>query len=719
MLKKRAYLILLFCLLLFVTVAAEEGMFPLNQLHLLDLTAKGLEIDPQTIFNEQTISLSDAIVNIGGCTGSFVSADGLILTNHHCAFRAVREASTVENDYLRDGFLALNRSEEKEAKGYTVRITETYEDVSQEILSALDEASDLAERHKIIDRKRKEIVARAEADNPGKRAEVSEMFPGESYLLFLYTYIKDVRMVYVPPRSIGEFGGEFDNWEWPRHTGDFAFMRAYVAPDGSPADYSEENIPFQPKKHLKIEPRGVNEGDFVFILGYPARTYRHQTSYYMAFEQELRMPLVVDWYQWQIALMENISREDPGKALKFSSRIKGLANTEKNFRGKLQGMRRLNLVENKRSEETRIQEFIKKDQKLHRAYGDVLESIAGLFEERRNAFQKESWLGYLLSSVNLFTLANTIYKAAIEREKDDLERESAYMERNFAMTKNRLLMGLNNYDQELDQYILHEIINRVNQLPEDQRPESFQRLFGPAQDKDGLELIITRAYASSNLHDPKIVERALEMSISEIEALNDPFIQWVAELQPEIEQMNELRDQRNGALNKYSAQWAEVKKQYFKKQFIPDANRTFRLTYGYIEGYSPADAIYKKPITTLRGVLEKTGPEPPFDTPQKITDLYHQKDFGSFRCEQMDDVPVAILYSTDTSGGNSGSPVLNARGDIVGLNFDRTFEATINDFAWSHQYSRSIGVDIRYVLWVTQKFAGADYLLQEMGVTEK
>ena len=719
MLKKRVYLILLLCCLLFVTLAAEEGMFPLNQLHLLDLKAKGLQIDPQTIFNEQAISLSDAIVNIGGCTGSFVSADGLILTNHHCVFRAIREASTVENDYLRDGFLAANRSDEKEAKGYTVRITESYQDVSREILSALNDVSELAERHKIIERKRKEIVARAEEENPGKRAEVAEMFTGESYLLFIYTHIKDVRMVYVPPRSIGEFGGEFDNWEWPRHTGDFAFMRAYVAPDGSPADYSEENIPFRPKKFLKIEPRGVNEGDFVFILGYPARTYRHQTSHYMAFEQKLRMPLVVDWYQWQINLMESMGQEDPGIALKFSSRIKGLANTEKNFRGKLQGLQRLNLVENKRMEEARIQEFVKKDKKLRRTYGDVLENIARLFDEQRNVFYKESCLGYLLSSVNLFNLANTIYKAAIEREKDDLERESAFMERNFAMTRNRLFMGLTNYDQKLDQYILHEIINRVNQLSEEKRPESFQRLFGPAEDKDGLELIITRAYTSSNLHDPKFVERALEMSLAEIEALNDPFIRWVAELQPEIEQLDELKDQRNGALNKYSAQWAEVKKLFFKKHFIPDANRTFRLTYGYIEGYSPADAIYKKPITTLRGVLEKTSPDPPFDTPQKIMDLYHQKDFGPFRCEQVDDLPVGILYSTDTSGGNSGSPVLNANGDIVGLNFDRTFEATINDFAWSHQYSRSIGVDIRYVLWVTQKFAGADYLLQEMDIAEK
>lgn len=693
-------------------------MFPLNQLYLLDLTAKGLEIDPQTIFNEQTTSLSDAIVNIGGCTGSFVSADGLILTNHHCAFRAVSEASTVENDYLRDGFLALNRSEEKEARGYTVRITESYEDVSQEILSGLNEIDDLAERFQTIERKRKEIVARAEAENPGKRAEVSEMFPGESYLLFLYTYIKDVRMVYVPPRAIGEFGGELDNWEWPRHTGDFAFMRAYVAPDGSPADYSEKNVPFQPKKHLKIEPRGVKEGDFVFILGYPARTYRHQTSYYMAFEQELRMPLVVDWYQWQIDLMENLGQKDPVKALKFSSRIKGLANTEKNYRGKLQGMQRLNLVEKKRTEEAHIQEFLKKDKKLSQTYGDVLENIARLFEEQGQIFYKESWLGYLLSSVDMFNLAHSIYKAAREREKDDLERESAYMERNFAMTKNRLLMGFNNYDQKLDQYILHEIINRVSRLPEDKQPESFQRIFGPAEDRDNLERNIIQAYASSNLHQPKFVEQALEMTPSEVEGLDDPFIRWVAELQPEIEEMKKQRDQRNGALNKYSAQWAEVKKQYFKKQFIPDANRTFRLTYGYIEGYSPADAIYKKPITSLRGVLEKTTSEPPFNTPREIIELYQKRDFEPFRCEQLDDVPVAILYSTDTSGGNSGSPVLNARGDVVGLNFDRTFEATINDFAWSQQYSRSIGVDIRYILWVTQKFAGADNLLQEMGVTQ-
>jgi hypothetical protein len=709
-------IILLNLFLLISLLQAEEGMFPMSQIKSIDLKSKGFKISADDIFNENKISLSDAIVNIGGCTGSFVSSDGLILTNHHCAFRAVKEASTLENDYLTNGFVAENRTEELPAKGYTVRITESYRDVSDEVLSSVSGIEDLGERYKAIQKRQKEIVAKAESENQGMRAEVAEMFAGESYYLFLYTYIQDVRMVYVPPRSIGEFGGEIDNWEWPRHNADFAFMRAYVASDGSSAVYSEENVPYYPKKHLQVSAKGVEDGDLVFILGYPARTYRHETSYFMDFEQKIRMPFVVDWYQWQIKLMEDMGKGNPEKALKFASRIKGLSNTEKNYRGKLLGMERLSLVEKKSDEEKRIQDFIDSNKSLKEKYSGVLGDIKKIYSEKEDNFYQDTYLSYLTRSVDLLGTARTLYQSAFERQKDDLDRESAYMDRNFDRTKQRTIMSLKSYDKQLDKSIFIELLTRIANLSSENRIPILDQLFELKKDSTDFLNEIKTAYSESKLIDADFVKDAFNLSPDELKQLNDPFINWIIKLHDETERIKQKSEERSAALDKLSAQWAEVKKSYFKKEFIPDANRTFRLTFGYIKGYSPADAIYKLPFTTLTGVIEKTTDTPPFNTPAKVIELYKKRDFGIFASKKLNDLPVCILYSTDTSGGNSGSPVMNARGELIGLNFDRTFEATINDYAWSASYSRSIGVDIRYVLWVVQKFSQADHLINELGI---
>ena len=338
--KRLILFITIFSLFLFLNNAAftDEGMWPISEIHKLNLQSKGLEISTTEIYNPEGISLIDGICKINGCTGSFVSPDGLILTNHHCAFGAIQDASSKENDYIKNGFLAQNRSQEIEARGYTVRITESYRDVSNNVLSAVSDTMDLAERTKAIEKKIKEIVKETEKQHPGKRAEVAEMFIGKTYVLFSYTYLKDVRLVYAPPRSIGEFGGEIDNWMWPRHTGDFSFMRVYVAPNGSPAEYSPHNKPYHPKKHLQVCPSGVNEEDFVFIFGYPGRTFRHRTSYYLAYQEQIRMPYVEQLYNWQISVMEKISENNRTLALKHLSRIKGRSNTTKNYRGRLNGL---------------------------------------------------------------------------------------------------------------------------------------------------------------------------------------------------------------------------------------------------------------------------------------------------------------------------------------------------------------------------------------------
>ncbi|MDZ7375048.1 MAG: S46 family peptidase [candidate division KSB1 bacterium] len=710
--------ILLLFLIFIIPVHADEGMYPISDIQKLDLKAKGLQLEPLDIFNPDGISLVDAICKVDGGTGSFVSPDGLILTNHHIAFGAVQAASTPEHDYLKNGFLAKNKAEEYPAKGFTVRITESYQDVSDEVLSAVTDQMELAERSKAIDKKIKEIVIEAEESNPGKRAEVAEMFIGKTYVLFIYTYLRDIRLVYAPPRGIGNFGGEEDNWTWPRHTGDFSFMRAYVAPDGTPADYSPDNVPYRPKNYLKIAPQGVDEGDFVFILGYPGRTYRHQTSFYLDYEQEVRMPYVVQWYQWQIELMQQLSRGDRAIALKHDGRIKSLANVEKNYRGKLLGMRRLNLVEKKRAEERELQQFIEADSTRRAKYGNLLNEIEAIYQQMRSQAERDLVLTYLLRSSTALNNAYTVYEASIERQKKDLERASSYMDRNFDRTKERLFLNLREYYEPSDRAIFKAMLLRAAQLPAAQQIPAIKKLFGTKNPEQAIDRFLDKAYLQTVMTDEKALADCFKRSPDEIKKIDDPFIKLAMDLYPTYKQREEQNRSRQGAIDKLYAQLIDVKKDFLAKDFVPDANGTLRLTYGYIRGYSPRDAIYAAPITTATGILEKATGEEPFDAPQKLIHLINAKDFGRFAHPKLNSVPVAILYNMDTTGGNSGSPVLNARGELVGLNFDRAFEATINDYAWSEAYSRSIAVDIRYVLWVTEKVAGAEHLLQEMQVAD-
>ncbi|MGB5848659.1 MAG: S46 family peptidase, partial [Ignavibacteriaceae bacterium] len=367
--------ILSLLLLAMIPSVPDEGMFPLSEISNLDLNSAGLKISVDEVYNPNGVSLVDALVKIGGCTGSFVSPEGLIITNHHCSFGAVQKVSTTINNYLENGFLAETREEEIPAEGFTCRITISYKDVSAEILEAANQADDITERTKAIRKEIKKIVKKEEEKDSTIKAEVSEMFVGQSYVLFRYKTIKDVRLVYVPPLSIGDFGGESDNWIWPRHTGDFSFLRAYVAPNGSSADYSEENVPFTPKKYLEVNPNGVNEEDFVFLLGYPGRTFKHQPSQLLKFQMEYQLPYISKLYRWMIDLFEEKGEDDPEFALKISSRIKSLANVEKNYKGKMRGFKRLDLREKKKEEENRLQDYIEADLELKEKYGNVLMEI--------------------------------------------------------------------------------------------------------------------------------------------------------------------------------------------------------------------------------------------------------------------------------------------------------------------------------------------------------
>ena len=702
--------LLLSALLMLFAVAnlaeAEEGMYPISEVGRLDLASQGLKLASEDIFNADRTCLVDGICKVNGCTGSFVSSRGLIITNHHCAYRAIQSSSTTTNDYLRDGFIAKTLGEEIPAKGYTVRITESFEDISDEVLSAIKPEMSYTERTKAIDQRQKELEKAAEQKNPGQRAEVAEMFAGKTYVLFIYTYIQDVRLVFAPPASVGNFGGEVDNWEWPRHTGDFSFMRAYVAPDGSSAEYAKDNVPYQPKRFIQVDPKGVDEGDYVMLIGYPGRTARHKTASFLEYEQDVRLPYVVDLYQWQIEQMQQAGKLDRAIALKLSSRMKGLANVEKRSRGQLKGLVRKNIVGTRTDAESELQAFINSDADRRNKYGNLLSEIAAVYKGMRSA-RHELDVQSLRSASQLMSFAFTLYDSAVERQKPDLERETPYMDRNIDLTRRRLMLAVKDYHAPTDRIIATELHQRIRAHGE--KTKDLAALL-PAEDELGA------FYDKTRLGDPEFTQSCLEKTPEQLAALNDPALAAIIKLYPKYLQLREQSKSRAGKLDQLYGNLVTVKQEFLQQNFVPDANATLRLTYGHIKGYSPEDAVYKSPITTLGGAVAKATGVEPFVLPRSIIEKHKARDFGQFMHPQLNDVPTAILYDTDTTGGNSGSPILSGDGKLVGVNFDRAFEATINDFAWNESYSRSIGVDIRYALWITGKVFGANHLLKEMGV---
>jgi hypothetical protein len=691
----------------FIPTLPEEGMFPLNEIRQLDLKEYGLQIDIDEVYNPDGASLVDALVNVGGCSGSFVSAEGLMITNHHCTFGAVQTISTTDNNYLEEGFLARTWEEEIPAVGLTCRITVSYEDVSERILKAAETAEDINKRIEAIQQKMSEIIKEEEATDPTIEARVSEMFTGESYVLFRYRLINDVRLVYVPPVNIGNFGAETDNWEWPRHTGDFTFIRAYVAPDGSSAAYSPDNVPFTPKRYIQVNPDGVNEGDFVFLLGYPGRTFKNQPSYFIEHHENYQLPFIQRLYEWIIKLYDEASENDPEFALATSTRVKNLANVEKNYRGKMQGMNRLNLVERKKEEERELQRYIDSNTEMKKKYGNTLNEIRNVYQEIFNYGVFPFVMRNLSQNVNKYRLAEILIENETESRKPDSERKASYRKENEERLKNAVNNLYNNLYPELEERIFAKILTEASKHPE-------TKILLEAGNIKNPNAFTVFLYENTMLKER---EKYMELLKSgNASKANDPYINYVIKLKAMEAEYDKKMTEIQGKLNILIAQYMDARRHWLDKSFIPDANSTLRLTFGYIRGYSPADATSYYPVTTVRGIIEKGREEGDYEINKKLVELYRNKDFGRFKDPKLNDVPVGILYNTDTSGGNSGSPVLDAYGRLVGVNFDRAFEATINDYAWSEDYSRSIGVDIRFILWVTQKIGGADYLLKEMGV---
>lgn len=694
----------------------DEGMFPLSELSKAGLKKAGLKISEKEIYNPGQIGLVDALVQVSGCSGSFVSPNGLIITNHHCAFSAVQLASTPEHNYLENGFVANSHEQEIEAKGLNIRITDSYQDVSQRILEAVANVSDPSQRIDIINNKRQEIAKEAEAQDPTIKAEVSEMFIGKSYVLFRYKTIEDVRLVYVPRQNIGEFGGETDNWVWPRHTGDFSFLRAYVAKDGSSAKYSKDNVPYKPKKHLKVNPNGVKENDFVFILGYPGRTFRHRPAQYIEYQQQYLLPYTSELYDFQNQQMLLAGKDDKATELALATRIKRNANVMKNYRGKLKGLRNIDLINSKIKEDEELAKFIENDAELKSKYGSLMEDIDQHYKQVFNNAEKELWYNNIYSGIRSLQFASLTnsFQEALNKELST-SRKAELFNANIANFKKQLAGLYESFNINVDKSIASNMFAQAYQLKDgNSLPFVAAHKFNNAQAASDY---ISRIIEDSKLSNQEYFENTVLKDANSFLKYSDELMKFQKELDSEMQPFYAEQKRREGNLNKLMADYMAVKEKFQSKSFIPDANSTLRLTFGNIKGYSPADANYMAPFTTVKGIIEKGNSGlPEFEYPEAIKTNWLDKNFGNYFNKDLNDVPVNILYNMDTTGGNSGSPIMNAYGELIGVNFDRAYDATINDFAWNESYSRSIGVDIRYVLWIADKIDNAQFIIQEMGV---
>lgn len=704
-----------------VYTAADEGMWPLYSLSSLDFDAlrtRGLQLGPEEIFNEKDGGISAAVCQVGGGTGSFVSADGLIVTNHHVAFGAIQQQSDVDQNYLRDGFLAPTRADEIPAIGYNAYITQSFKDITKDIRKVIKKGMTDLQRYKAIEKKKKEIVKKAEKRGD-VRCHVSTAYGGLQYFLVTSFRIQDVRIVYIPPQSIGEYGGDIDNWMWPRHCGDFSFLRAYVAPDGSSAAYAAENVPFKPRKFLPISSGQLNEGDYSMIIGYPGRTSRYRSSFSIAENINHYYPSSIRNMTEIIRIMDRASAEDPMAAIRLVGRIKGINNYLKNQKGMLKGLKRARLLQKKQEQEEGLAAFIAADGELTKQYGDVLPGLEKLYADQAAYREMKSVLGSLSWICRFYGQARTLYKWSIEKTKQDMEREPKYMERNVDDLKRHLEEIQFSIVPGADRQLFEYLALRAARIPVGQRISGMDQLLKISAGDDTVTVIhdiAGRMYESSQVGILENRMAMFDMSTEELLALNDPFINLARDLFDQTEELNDRDKAFSGALEQLRPKLIEAYAAWQKTAFYPDANGTIRLSYGEVKGYSPGDAATYKYVTTLTGIIEKEAGEPPFANPQELLDVYASGDFGKHVDPMLGDVPVNFLTTNDGTGGNSGSPILNGKGELIGLDFDTNWEGVVGDYYFDPIIKRSICVDSRYMLFILDRVYGAQSVLDELTI---
>jgi len=708
-------------------VIADEGMWQPSQLPTIakELTKAGLKLNPSDL-TELTGFPMGAIVSLGGCTASFVSDQGLVATNHHCVYGSVQYNSTAENNLLKNGFLAKNFAEELPATpGSRIYVTEEITEVSKLVKSGITEKMSGSDRYKAIDTNSKKLVAECENDDR-YRCSVVNFHGGLEYYLFKQLTIRDVRLVHAPASSIGKYGGDIDNWMWPRHTGDYGFYRAYVGKDGQPADFSKDNVPYKPKHHLKVNKSSVDDGDYIMVLGYPGRTNRYRTAYEVENTFDWTYPKAKAYREEIIDLIHTHSEVGSEARIKYESTLAGLANYAKNYGSMIHSYNKGTFLQRKQELETNLAKWLKSSSKRKAQYGDTLSGLNKLIKQDDKQQARDLILGYMRYSKMLST-AKSLHRLAIEKQKPNLERERGYQERDIARLEQSMKSVDRRFDEKIDKEILVAMITHYVALPKTERLKSFDQFFGLGNittknfNEKKLRKQLGRMYKSTKLNSQEQRLALMNKSVSDFNNSKDPFIQLAVTSFKERKVIEDKSKELAGNIQAFRPKYMEALIAYFNDNDLPvyaDANSTLRITYGNVKGYSPQDGLTATPYTTLEGIVAKDTGVAPFDAPQKQLDLINKKHYGDYAKSAIGSVPVNYLGTLDITGGNSGSPTLNDKAEFVGLVFDGVYESIIGDWDYDTKLNRSIHVDVRYMLWVMEHVDGATNLIEEMDIVE-
>ncbi len=712
-------LIVIAVLCLWQPVRSDEGMWLpilIERLNYTDMQKMGLKLTPEEIYSVNKASLKDAIVIYGrGCTGEIISPKGLLLTNHHCGYGSIQHLSTPVNDYLSNGFWAMTMEEELPNPGLSVRFLKRMEDVSEKVMESLKGITDEAERQKvaqeIMDKLGKEAVKDTHYEGV-----VREFFAGNAYYLFVYEVFNDVRLVGTPPSSIGKFGADTDNWMWPRHTGDFSLFRVYTGPDGKPAPYAKENIPLVPKHYLPISIAGVKEGDFSMILGYPGSTDRYLTSWGIELNLNSTFPTRIDIRRKKLDIMMESMQADPAVRIQYASKYAGIANYWKNFIGMSKALKKLNVVERKRELETQLTYWIGNDPDRKEKYGRVMQQMAQAYKQMEEFNVLRFYHIEAIRSGSELLSASAAFQQWVEYLKGDgvtADKSNASIKRYEAMMQ----AVYKDLHLPTDQKLLAAMLEMFyRNVPEHQQPELLKNI--GKKYKGNFEKYAAYAFRKTLFTDMDKLMAALRKQDPRLFE-KDPLYQLSIAFNDNIRKYSETAEglNLNLSMNRrlFMAALMEMEQD---KVFYPDANFTMRLTYGTVKGYNPADAVEYLYMTTMDGIMEKEDPNNwEFVVPEKLKTLYKNKDFGPYSVNGK--MPVAFLTNHDITGGNSGSPVINANGELVGIAFDGNWEAMSGDIHFENELQRTINVDMRYVLFIIEKYGEAKHLINEMKIVGK
>lgn len=699
-------------------VKADEGMWLpalIEKLNINQMSKEGCELKAEDIYSINHSSLKDAVVALdhGSCTAELISDEGLLLTNHHCGFDEIQEHSSVDHDYLQNGFWAKTKEEELPNAGKTASFLIRFEDVSEKILSKLNDKMTNDERnHKV-----REISSEIEKDAIGDthyEARVQGLYNDNRYYLFVYETFRDIRLVGAPPQSMGKFGGDTDNWMWPRHTCDFSMFRIYCNKDGKPASYSKDNVPYKPKHHLPISLKGYKKDDFAMILGYPGTTNRYKTSYGIEYTMDVTNPIRIQVRAEKQRIMQDFMNTSRKARIMYSAKYARSSNYYKYSIGQNQGLQRLNVIEKKQQLEDKFTQWVNADEKRKEKYGNAISLIADAYKNIDDEKAFEYMVESMVRGPEIFYFA---YRTRPLYDALKADKNSEHVNLASERVKDGLDEFFKDYDSETDQKISAALFRIYEEKVSPQYHPPFFKTVKSKYNND-FEKYTKELYAKSVFGSQDRLVRFFQAPKAKV-LESDPIFQVSLEI---FRMMGLISDETNK-----TTEQLEIGNRLFvgglmemeaDKNFYPDANSTMRLTYGTVGDYIPRDAVKYEYFTTLKGYLEKEIPgDDEFDVPAKLKELYFKKDFGRY-ADADGNLRTCFMTNNDITGGNSGSPVINGKGELIGVAFDGNWEAMSGDIAFENDLQKCINVDIRFVLWTIDKMGGAQNLIDEMTIIE-